>query len=275
MKNGATKPKFELRQAAKERNTTIGHNATNEIGATQASATITTASPLESQGDKGAETFDMVSGQLPVANNSAYALMDTGAYHYSIAASYVDKIDRKSKPMENVCGVSLPSREDMMGSVNCKRRKVTFNPPGKEPFVFKGTAREKNFAIISTLKATKLLDDRCINYLANIIDKDRESKLQPTEVAVVCKFLEVFPKDLPRIPLDREVEFKIELIPDTAPISKEPYRMAPVELKELQAQLQDYLDKGFIRPSNSPWGVPVLFVKKKDDENLNRLPRTQ
>ena len=60
------------------------------------------------------------------------------------------------------------------------------------------------------------------------------------------------------------MEFTIELVPGTAPISKAPYRMAPVELKELKEQLQDLLDKGFIKPSVSPWGAPVLFVKKKD-----------
>ena len=58
--------------------------------------------------------------------------------------------------------------------------------------------------------------------------------------------------------------FEIEVLPGTSPISKAPYRMAPIELKELQTQLQDLLDKGFIRPSHSPWGAPVLFVKKKD-----------
>ena len=60
------------------------------------------------------------------------------------------------------------------------------------------------------------------------------------------------------------MEFTIELVPGTAPISKAPYPMAPVELKELKEQLQDLLDKGFIKPSVSPWGAPVLFVKKKD-----------
>ena len=80
---------------------------------------------------------------------------------------------------------------------------------------------------------------------------------------MVCKFFEVFPKDLPGIPPDREVEFEIELIPSTACISKAPYQIALAELKELQVQLQEYLDKGFIRPSHSPWGAPVLFVKKK------------
>jgi len=66
------------------------------------------------------------------------------------------------------------------------------------------------------------------------------------------------------LPPEREVEFAIEILPSTAPISVTPYRMAPTELKELKIQLQELLDKGFIRPSVSPWGAPVLFVKKKD-----------
>ncbi|KAL5552832.1 hypothetical protein UlMin_040233 [Ulmus minor] len=84
------------------------------------------------------------------------------------------------------------------------------------------------------------------------------------DVLVINEFIEVFPEDLPGIPPDREITFEIELLPGTAPISKAPYRMAPAELKELQTQLQELLDKGFIRPSHSPWGAPVLFVKKKD-----------
>ncbi|GKF09999.1 hypothetical protein Tco_0044223 [Tanacetum coccineum] len=69
---------------------------------------------------------------------------------------------------------------------------------------------------------------------------------------------------LPGLPPAREIEFGIELIPGAEPISKAPYRMAPVELKELKEQLQEMLENGFIRPSVSPWGAPVLFVKKKD-----------
>ena len=74
----------------------------------------------------------------------------------------------------------------------------------------------------------------------------------------------MFPEDLPGLPPDREIEFVIDLVPGTAPILKAPHRMAPTELKELKVQLQELLDKGFIRPSFSPWGAPVLFVKKKD-----------
>lgn len=74
----------------------------------------------------------------------------------------------------------------------------------------------------------------------------------------------MFPKDLPRLPPEREIDFKIELLPDTQPIFIFSYRMAPAELKELEEQLKDLLDKGFIRPNISPWGEPILFVHKKE-----------
>jgi hypothetical protein len=85
------------------------------------------------------------------------------------------------------------------------------------------------------------------------------------DIPIVCEYLDVFPDDLPGMPPDRYIEFVIELQPGTAPISKRPYRMPPNELAELKIQLQDLLDKGYIRPSASPWGCPALFVKKKDN----------
>ena len=81
---------------------------------------------------------------------------------------------------------------------------------------------------------------------------------------VVCEYEDVFPDELLGLPLRIVVDFGIELHPGTSPISMTPHRMAPVELQELRVQLQELLDKGFIRPSTSPWGAPVLFSKKKD-----------
>ncbi|WVZ97578.1 hypothetical protein U9M48_043104 [Paspalum notatum var. saurae] len=84
------------------------------------------------------------------------------------------------------------------------------------------------------------------------------------KIPIVRDFPDVFPEELPGLPPDRDVEFRIELVPGTSPISKRPYRMAPDELKELKTQLQEQLDKGFIRPNSSPWGCPALFVEKKN-----------
>ncbi len=113
------------------------------------------------------------------------------------------------------------------------------------------------------LKAKKMISKGYIYHL--ILVKDSNSETPTLEsVPVVNEFPEVFPEDLPRVPPEREIDFGIDLLPDTQPISIPPYRMAPAELKELKEQLKDLLDKGFIRPSISPWGAPVLFVKKKD-----------
>ncbi|GJZ11414.1 putative reverse transcriptase domain-containing protein [Tanacetum coccineum] len=84
------------------------------------------------------------------------------------------------------------------------------------------------------------------------------------DIPVVIKFLKVFPEDLPGLPLVRQVEFQIDLILGAAPVARAPYRLAPSEMQELSNQLQELADRGFIRPSTSPWGAPVLFVKNKD-----------
>ncbi|GJW97996.1 putative reverse transcriptase domain-containing protein [Tanacetum coccineum] len=95
-------------------------------------------------------------------------------------------------------------------------------------------------------------------------EEDKSEGKQIKDVLIVRDFPEVFPEDLPGLPPARPVEFQIDLIPGAAPVARAPYRLAPSEMKELSEQLQELSDKGFIRPSSSPWGAPVLFVKKKD-----------
>ncbi|GJT49636.1 putative reverse transcriptase domain-containing protein [Tanacetum coccineum] len=92
--------------------------------------------------------------------------------------------------------------------------------------------------------------------------KSDEKRLE--DIPVVREFPEVFPEDLPGLPPVRQVEFQIDLIPGATPVARAPYRLAPLEMQELSNQLQELADQGFIRPSTSPWGAPVLFVKKKD-----------
>nr|GFA03932.1 reverse transcriptase domain-containing protein [Tanacetum cinerariifolium] len=94
--------------------------------------------------------------------------------------------------------------------------------------------------------------------------EDKSEGKQLRDVPIVRDFLEVFPEDFPGLPPTRPVEFQIDLIPRAAPVARALYRLAPSKMKELSEQLQELSDKGFIRPSSSPWGAPVLFVKKKD-----------
>ena len=99
--------------------------------------------------------------------------------------------------------------------------------------------------------------------MALILDSNRE-KVNLENIPVIREFPDVFPEKLLGVPPEREVDLSIEVVQGTTPISRTPYHMAPTELKELKTQLQKLLDKGFIRPSVSPCGAPVLFVKKKD-----------
>jgi hypothetical protein len=92
------------------------------------------------------------------------------------------------------------------------------------------------------------------------------AELKLEDIHVVREFLDIFLDDLPAMPPERAIEFKIELHPGTTLIAKPPYKMSPVELKELKIQLQGLLDKGYIHPSISPWGCSMLFVEKKDKE---------
>nr|GEW82673.1 putative reverse transcriptase domain-containing protein [Tanacetum cinerariifolium] len=114
----------------------------------------------------------------------------------------------------------------------------------------------------------KLADGKIVGiFLAQISTKKEEDKLegkQLEDVPIVRDFPEVFLEDLPGLPPARPMEFQIDLIPGAAPVARAPYRLAPYEMKELSKKLQELCDKGFIRPSSSPWGAPVLFVKKKD-----------
>ena len=118
-------------------------------------------------------------------------------------------------------------------------------------------------SIISSMKARKYLRKGCSAILALVnISTDDEKKIE--DIPVVRDFPDVFPNDLPGLPPHRQVEFGIDLTPGAAPIARAPYRLAPPKMQELSSQLQELLEKGFIRPSSFPWGAPILFVKKKD-----------
>jgi len=114
--------------------------------------------------------------------------------------------------------------------------------------------------LITVIRAQKLLKWGCEGYLCNVVEtKTPEVSLR--NIPVVQEFPNVFPREM-GMPLTREVEFCIDLIPGATPISRAQYRMALMKLKELTTQLDELLEKGHIRPSTSPWGASALFIKK-------------
>ncbi|KAI3791672.1 hypothetical protein L2E82_05533 [Cichorium intybus] len=117
--------------------------------------------------------------------------------------------------------------------------------------------------VISFAQARSCISKGGMFYLAYVAVA-KPIKVGVANVNVVNKFPDVFPDELPGLPPDRHVEFTIELIPGAAPVTRAPYRLAPSEMVELRKQLEELLDRGFIRPSTSPWGAPILIVKKKD-----------
>ncbi|GKE29340.1 putative reverse transcriptase domain-containing protein, partial [Tanacetum coccineum] len=130
-----------------------------------------------------------------------------------------------------------------------------------------GKGEKSKLSIISCTKTHKYIKRGCLIFLAQVTKKETENKSKVKrleDVPTVWDFPEVFPEDLPGLPPTRQVEFQVDLVLGTAPVARAPYILAPSKLQELSTQLQELSDKGFIRPSFSPWGAPILFVKKKD-----------
>ncbi|GJT02525.1 putative reverse transcriptase domain-containing protein [Tanacetum coccineum] len=149
--------------------------------------------------------------------------------------------------------------------------KIVHVPFGDETLIIHGdesnNRKESRLNIILCIKTQKYLLKGCHVFLARITEKktrDKSEEKRPEDVPVVRDFLEVFPEDFSGVPPTRQVEFQIELVPIAAPLARAAYRLAISEMKELSDQLQELSDKGFIRPSSSPWGDLVLFIKKKD-----------
>ena len=160
-----------------------------------------------------------------------------------------------------VLGMDWLSRH--RATLYCYKKEVKLHRPGKLEVKFREICRELSSNMISAMAAQRMPRKGCQGYIAYVVETGKKGTMVD-EIPVVREFPDVFPDDITGLPPDREVEFTIDLIPRTEPISIPPYRVAPAELRELKAQLEELLSKGFIRPSISPWGAPVLFVKKKD-----------
>ncbi|XP_071905700.1 uncharacterized protein [Coffea arabica] len=173
----------------------------------------------------------------------------------------VDLISLDIKGYDVIIGMDFLGHHH--AKLDCRAKVVEFCIPGEATLRLDVKDRLASSAMISGIRARKMLSKGAQGFLAFLINAPSD-QVKLEDVPVVREFPDVFPEELRALPPEREVEFKIDLMPGTAPISKTPYRMAPAELKELKIQLQDLLEKGFVKESDSPWGAPRIFKKYLD-----------
>ncbi|XP_019183692.1 PREDICTED: uncharacterized protein LOC109178486 [Ipomoea nil] len=235
---------------------------------------------------------ELVTGTFLVNHVPAVVLFDSGATNSFISSAMVDEfgwlptsqrkmsiqlasgrlIDYKDilegLPVE-ISGVTFPGDfikielegmdvilgMDWLGKykakILCEERKVTMRGPKGKYVSYKGNPEPPGMRVVSMAKMRKYMSKGHEVYLCTLQDLDaKDESLE--KIAVVREFPDIFPDEIPGLPPVREVEFSVDLQPGTAPISKVPYRMAPAEMAELKGQLQELLEKGYIRPSVSP-----------------------
>ncbi|XP_065866494.1 uncharacterized protein [Euphorbia lathyris] len=216
---------------------------------------------------------EVITGTISLFGKDAYVLIDPGATHSFVSPLFMSDVMWESKLMPGCLIVSMPMGESLVCThvyPDCEvKLGESFIHADLVPLMVQTS--DVILGMDSLSKCQALVDccrkkvnlKGCESFLAYVIDSgEKPPKLE--DVPIVNEYPDVFPDEIPGLPPEREVEFAIDLQPGTAPISLAPYRMAPAEMKELKIQLQELLDKGYIRPSVSPWGAPVLFVKKKD-----------
>ncbi|GJU90510.1 putative reverse transcriptase domain-containing protein [Tanacetum coccineum] len=208
---------------------------------------------------------NVVMGTFLLNNRYASVLFDTGADRSFVSTAFSSQIDITPTALDHYYDLAK-----YQAIIVCAEKIVRI-PCGNETLIVHGDGsnqgNETRLNIISCTKTQKYLLKVCPIFLAHVTTKDTEDKSKEKrleDVPIVWDFPDVFPEDLPGLPLTQQVEFQINFIPGAAPVARAPYRLAPSEMKELSKQLKELSNKGFIRPSSSPGGAPVLFVKKKD-----------
>nr|GEV61505.1 putative reverse transcriptase domain-containing protein [Tanacetum cinerariifolium] len=232
---------------------------------------------------------NVVTGTLLLNNRYASILFDTGADRSFISTAFNSLIDIVPTPLGNSYDVELA--DGKIVRVDTITRGCTLNFLGHsfnidlmpvelgsfDVIIGMDWLRRCHAVIVCDEKLVRIpYENETLTFRRNESNNGRESRLYPLrkrktsrkeqlkDVPVVQDYPEVFPEDLPGLPPARPVEFQIELISGAAPVARAPYRLASSKMKELSEQLQELSKKGFIRPSSSPWGASVLFVKKKD-----------
>jgi hypothetical protein len=238
--------------------------------------------------EEAQEAPDVVIGIFSVNDASAVVLFDSRVSHSFISAAYVGKHNLplallKCQMIVSSLGGDMPTRQLCL-NVNLKIRRgvdfvanlIVLESKGIDVILRMDWLSKHKILIDCTKKFVKLTTSEgkemefvvesvvTAKGVANCAKVNQLDASQGSEVPVVNEFPDVFLEELPGMPPDRDIEFMIELKPDTTPIYKTPYRMAIPELAKLKEHIKELLEKEFIRPSSSPWGAPMIFVLKKD-----------
>jgi hypothetical protein len=216
------------------------------------------------------------------SSHPAIVLFDSGASHSFISSSFVVRHQLPITIMKQTVLVSSPGGEmrtkHICPAISITIRGVDFlanlivlDSMGIDIILGMDWLRKYDRVILCAKRAIRLTKEDGTNMeFSAAIPVEQVSLLNKMlgtsldEIGIVREYPDVFPEALPGMPPDRDIEFMIELLPGTPPISKRPYRMSVNELVELKKQIAELQSKGFIRPNSSPWGAPVLFVEKKD-----------
>nr|GEV28608.1 putative reverse transcriptase domain-containing protein [Tanacetum cinerariifolium] len=265
------------RESLKLKNNNHGNQGGNENAPSKVYAVGHTRTNLDS---------NVVTGTFLLKNRYASILFDTGADKSFVSTAFSSQIDITPTTLDHYYDVELadgriiclntiiqgftlnflnhPFNIDLMpvelGSVDGNETLIIHEDESNQ-------GNEIRLNIISCTKMQKYMLKECHVFLAHVSTKetkDKSEKKQLEDIPIIRDFPEVFYEDLSGLPLTRQVEFQIDLILGVAPIAQAPSRLAPSEIKEFSNQLKELSEKGFIRPSSSPWGALVLFVKKKD-----------
>ncbi|KAI3742503.1 hypothetical protein L1987_60187 [Smallanthus sonchifolius] len=215
---------------------------------------------------------DVVNGTFLVNSQYASILFDTGADKSFVSLNFEPLLAKTRSQLEKTFTVEVANGDSLTiesiiydCSLELKDHTFPINlvpmPLGSFDIIIGMDWLSNHHAECTT--AQKYLRKKYIALLPHIVQKDfKEKSIQ--DIPIIRDFPEVFPKDLSGLPPIRQVEFRIDLIPGANPVARAPCSLAPSKMQELASQLQELSDKGFIRPSHSPWGAPVLFVKRKD-----------
>ncbi|GJS43410.1 putative reverse transcriptase domain-containing protein [Tanacetum coccineum] len=242
------------------------NNRSNQVGGGNALAKVYVVEHAGTNPDS-----NVMTGTFLLNNRYASILFDIGADRSFVSTAFSFQIDIPPTALDHYYDVELA--DGRIIRLNTILRGCTLNILN-HPFNIDLMPVELGSfdAIIGmdwllNYQAIIVYAEKIVLFLAHVTTKeveDKSEKKRLEDVPIVQDFPEVFPEDLPGLPPTRQVEFQIDLVPVAALVSWAPYRLAPSEMKELSEQLKELSNKGFIRPSSSPWGALILFVKKKD-----------